>query len=131
MLTRDSYSSRSHSTTLATLQPSPSRTSQCCTPTTPSLRIVHSFTGILVARFLLDLQHAKRAAVNPDISEVVQLSSRSDGDTLIFDRVIGSLGSSLVFGERDELASELVVSAETDLGHDPEAHTEVVHGMAG
>ena len=64
-----------------------------------------SLTSILVSRFLLNLQEVHQKLGNP------QLSSLSDGQlSLNFERVLGSLGSSLPpFGDtalEDDLASD-------------------------
>ena len=52
-------------------------------------------TAVLVSRFLLHLQAANRTAIDHDAS----ISSEAHDSSLVFNRVIGSLASSLVFAD--------------------------------
>lgn len=53
-------------------------------------------TTILISRFLLDLQSAKRKACNPQGTTTLTLNGGGVGvGAIVFERVIGSLGSSL------------------------------------
>ena len=55
-------------------------------------------TAVLISRFLLDLQSAKRKACSPQ--GTITLASDEGLGALVFERVIGSLGSSIGIGER-------------------------------
>ena len=59
-------------------------------------------TAILVSRFLLNLQRANRQAVD-HASESMLQASGGQADSLVFNRVIGSLGSTFTPGEVDDI----------------------------
>ncbi|KAI0713703.1 hypothetical protein C8Q76DRAFT_620410, partial [Earliella scabrosa] len=59
-------------------------------------------TAILVSRFLLNLQRANRQAVD-HVSESMSQPSGGQADSLVFNRVIGSLGSTFTPGEVDDV----------------------------
>lgn len=67
--------------------------------------------GILVSRFLLDLQSANRRASNP------QGTTLHDGGTesLVFERVIGSIGSS-IYADPEENYFEDMFEEDQDAG---------------
>ncbi|KAI0750306.1 hypothetical protein C8Q80DRAFT_1353562 [Daedaleopsis nitida] len=68
---------------------------------------VASLTMILVSRFLLDLQAAERKAVGLTSSTNLY-STRSYKSSLVFERVVGSIGSVIVSEEGDEDMSDTV-----------------------
>ena len=59
----------------------------------PSSLFWRRITTILISRFLLDLQSAKRKACSPQ--GTITLASDEGLGALVFERVIGSLGSSI------------------------------------
>ena len=68
--------------------------------------IICRVTGVLVSRFLLDLQHVNREAVGlgTSISGDGGAASRggTQGDSLVFERIVGSIASSIEFNVDDE-----------------------------
>ena len=69
--------------------------------------IICRVTGVLVSRFLLDLQHVNREAVGlgTSISGDGCAASRggTQGDSLVFERIVGSIASSIEFNVDDEV----------------------------
>ncbi|TBU34174.1 hypothetical protein BD311DRAFT_802551 [Dichomitus squalens] len=64
-------------------------------------------TAVLVSRFLLDLQAANRKALDLDPQDMSHIgSSQGPTGSLIFERVVGSLGSMILPGELVELATD-------------------------
>ena len=70
----------------------------------------------LVSRFLLDLQAANRNALDAASQNSTKMA---DTDTLVFERVIGSLASSLPVGHRSR--DEPGDDSEDELTEDPHA----------
>ncbi|RPD57181.1 hypothetical protein L227DRAFT_613800 [Lentinus tigrinus ALCF2SS1-6] len=65
-------------------------------PTSYVQYFMEPLTGIFVSRFLINLQRANRRATHMDSS----IFSRPNGDTdLVFERVVGSLGSTLEYDD--------------------------------
>ena len=66
-----------------------------------SLTSIRSITTVLVSRFLLDLQSANHTCAGGGTHprDMTSDTSRDGGATLIFERMIGSIGSSIVSGE--------------------------------
>ncbi|KAI0681954.1 hypothetical protein C8T65DRAFT_690176 [Cerioporus squamosus] len=88
-------------------------------PTSYVQYFMEPLTGIFVSRFLINLQRANRRATHMDSS----IYSSPHGDTdLVFERVVGSLGSTLEYdddetdepsGDASETLSEHSLKAET------------------
>ncbi|TFK86463.1 hypothetical protein K466DRAFT_600298 [Polyporus arcularius HHB13444] len=62
-------------------------------------------TGILVSRFLLNLQSVNQTALDIDSSIQIESSSGKTSESLVFERVVGSLGSRTL-AEEDEVCGD-------------------------
>ena len=81
-----------------------------------SLFLPGRLTTILISRFLLDLQSANHKASNPQGSMSISINDTGPG-ALVFERVIGSLGSSIGIGSvGDECKSSFDNDSDGDGG---------------
>lgn len=71
---------------------------------TTSITDLIRITTVLVSRFLLDLQSANRKAVDSSYNSEVGMgtSTNSQTSTLVFEKVVRPLGSSISYGARDD-----------------------------
>lgn len=68
-----------------------------------------SVTAVLVSRFLLDLQAANRRALRLDSQDLSQGETSAQGfpaGSIMFNRVVGSLGSSIEPGSFEDVGTE-------------------------